>query len=188
MAAHDNICSYLDIPFQQVNERILKAMNRTGSRASYEALIAHVRDMVPGITLRTTFIAGFPTETDDEFQEACDFIEDADLDYIGVFPYSQEEGTLAGRMEGQIDEDTKEERARDLRAIADSISRVRVADRIGQTMEVLVLGREEDGQLYGRAQCQAPDVDGVTYVHKGAPGDIVTVTITDTLLYEMEGE
>ncbi len=188
MAAHDNICSYLDIPFQQVNERILKAMNRTGSRASYEVLIAHVRDMVPGITLRTTFIAGFPTETDDEFQEACDFIEDADLDYIGVFPYSQEEGTLAGRMEGQIDEDTKEERARDLRAIADSISRVRVADRIGQTMEVLVLEREEDGQLYGRAQCQAPDVDGVTYVHKGAPGDIVTVTITDTLLYEMEGE
>lgn len=188
MAAHDNICSYLDIPFQQVNERVLKAMNRTGSRDSYEALIAHVRSMVPGITLRTTFIAGFPTETEDEFQEACDFIEDADLNYIGVFPYSQEEGTVAGRMEGQIDEDTKEERARDLRAIADSISRVRVADRIGQTMDVLVLGREDDGQLYGRAQCQAPDVDGVTFVHKGKPGDIVTVTITDTLLYEMEGE
>ncbi len=188
MASHDNICSYLDIPFQHVNERILAAMNRKGSRAAYETLIGHVRALVPGITLRTTFIAGFPTETEDEFQEVCDFIEDADLDYIGVFPYSQEEGTVAGRMDGQVDEDTKEERARELRAIADSISRVRVADRIGTRQDVLVLGREEDGQLYGRAMCQAPDVDGVTFVHEGAPGDIVTVTITDTLLYEMEGE
>lgn len=188
MASHDNICSYLDIPFQHVNERILAAMNRKGSRAAYEALIAHVRALVPDITLRTTFIAGFPTETEEEFQEACDFIEEADLDYIGVFPYSQEEGTVAGRMDGQIDEDTKEERARELRAIADSISRVRVAERIGTRRDVLVLGREDDGQLYGRAMCQAPDVDGVTYVHKGVPGDIVSVTITDTLLYEMEGE
>lgn len=171
-----------------MNERILKAMNRTGSRAYYERLIAHIRETVPGITLRTTVIAGFPGETDEDFEELCDFLEDADLDYVGVFPYSREDGTRGAELPDQIDEDVKIERAQQVRDIADTLSEARVAARVGQKMDVLVLGHEEDGQLYGRAQCQAPDVDGVVYLEDGQVGQMKTVTITDTLLYEMEGE
>jgi ribosomal protein S12 methylthiotransferase len=188
MARHDNICSYLDIPFQHVNERILQAMNRRGSRTEYEQLIAHIRDVVPQVTLRTTVIAGFPGETDEDFEELCEFLEDADLDYVGVFPYSREDGTRGAELPDQIDEDVKIERAQQVRDIADALSEARVARRVGQRIDVLVLGREEDGQLFGRAQCQAPDVDGVVYLEEGTVGEMRTVAIVDTLLYEMEGE
>lgn len=188
MRSHENICSYLDIPFQHANERILSRMNRKGDAAQYLELIAHIRDMVPGITLRTTLIAGFPGETEDDFEELCDFVEEIDFDYVGVFPYSQEEGTRAAKFDDQIDDDVKLERAQAVRDIADAISRERVAARVGSELDVIVLGSEEDGQLFGRAKCQAPDVDGVVYVHEGQIGDIVRVTIQDTLMYEMEGE
>jgi ribosomal protein S12 methylthiotransferase len=188
MATHENICSYLDIPFQHADQRILAAMNRTGSRSAYEALIAHVRLMVPEIALRTTVIAGFPGETDDEFEELCDFLEVADFDYVGVFPYSREDGTRAADLPGQIDEDVKMERTQRIRDLADALSGVRVAGRIGSQIDVLVLGEEEDGQLVGRGRCQAPDVDGVVYLDSGSIGEIKRVSITDTLLYEMEGE
>ena len=163
-------------------------MNRRGSREEYEALVARIRQMVPGAMVRTTLIAGFPGETEEQFETLCDFVEEADLDYVGVFPYSQEDGTRAARMDGQIDDDVKQERAQTLRDLADASSTARVAQRVGQEMDVLVLGREEDGQLYGRACCQAPDVDGVVYLDGGEPGDVVRVRIVDTLLYEMEGE
>ena len=105
-----------------------------------------------------------------------------------MFPYSQEEGTRAAEMDGQIDEAIKIERAQCLRDISDAIGESHVSARIGQEMDVLVLGREEDGQLYGRAMCQAPEVDGVVYLEEGEIGDIVRVRITDTLVYEMEGD
>ena len=138
--------------------------------------------------MRTTLIAGFPGETEEQFDDLCSFVEEADLDYVGVFPYSQEEGTRAARMDAQLDEDVKQERAQTLRDVADAVSTARVAARVGQEMDVLVLGCEEDGQLFGRAQCQAPEVDGVVYVNAGEPGDVVRCRIVDTLLYEMEGE
>ena len=99
-----------------------------------------------------------------------------------------EEGTRAAEMDGQIDEAIKIERAQSLRDISDAIGEAHVSARIGQEMDVLVLGREEDGQLYGRAMCQAPEVDGVVYLEEGEVGDIVRVRITDTLVYEMEGD
>jgi len=188
MKTHDNICSYLDIPFQHANERILAAMNRRGSRSDYEALIARVRHLVPGVTLRTTVIAGFPGETEDDFEELCSFLEAAEFDYVGVFPYSREDGTRAAEMPDQIDEDSKMERTQRVRDLADALSEARVAQRVGSHMDVLVLGEEEDGQLVGRGQCQAPDVDGVVYLDSGSIGEIQCVSITDTLLYEMEGE
>ncbi|MEG1425130.1 MAG: 30S ribosomal protein S12 methylthiotransferase RimO [Raoultibacter sp.] len=188
IASHENICSYLDMPLQHVDGALLKAMNRTGSREYFETLIAHIRQSVPGVTLRTTLIAGFPGESDQAFEELCDFIEDADFDYVGVFPYSCEEGTRAAKMSGQIDEETKIQRAQALRDTADATSVVRVSNRIGDQMDVLVLGTEEDDQIYGRTQCQAPDVDGVVFLENGVPGEIKQVTIVDTLLYEMEGE
>ena len=188
VATHDNICSYLDIPLQHVKPAILRAMNRTGSREEFESLVGRIRKRIPDATLRTTLIAGFPGETEEDFDDLCEFVESVDLDYVGVFAYSREDGTRAADMPDQIDEDTKLERAQALRDIADVACTARVAERIGESMEVLVLGCEEDGQLFGRAKCQAPDVDGVVYLGEGVPGQIVSVTIADTLLYEMEAE
>ncbi len=188
VAAHDNIAPYFDVPLQHSDERILRAMNRRGSRAEYEALVERIRERVPGAIVRTTLIAGFPGETEEQFEDLCSFVEEADLDYVGVFPYSQEEGTRAARMDDQVDEDVKQERAQTLRDVADAVSTARVAARVGQEMDVLVLGCEEDGQLFGRAMCQAPEVDGVVYLDAGEPGDVVRCRIVDTLLYEMEGE
>lgn len=186
-ADNENICDYFDIPFQHVNERLLKSMNRRGSASEFLALIKRIREAIPEATLRTTLIAGYPGETDEDFEELCDFVEEAELDYVGVFAYSREEGTRAYNLENQIDEDEKASRAQTLRDIADSACMPRIAERVGKTMQVLVCGVEEDGQLYGRAVCQAPEVDGVTYLPYGEPGEILTVTIDDTLLYEMEG-
>ena len=188
MREHRNICRYLDIPFQHASKPILRAMNRRGCGEDFLALVRHVRETLPDVTLRTTLIAGFPGETEGQFEELLDFIDEAALDYVGVFPYSQEDGTRAAELDGQIDEQTKQDRAQEVRDLADSISSAKIAERVGQRIPVLVLGCEEDGQLFGRAQCQAPDVDGITYVHSGKPGDIVQVQVTGTLMYEMEGE
>ncbi|MEG0323916.1 MAG: 30S ribosomal protein S12 methylthiotransferase RimO [Raoultibacter sp.] len=188
LASHDNVCSYLDIPLQHVQTDILCAMNRTGSREEFDELVSRIRTKVPGVTLRTTLIAGFPGETDEDFEALCDFVDETDFDYIGVFAYSREEGTRAASFEDQVDEDLKLERTQIIRDKADAVGTARVADRIGKRMDVLVLGCEEDGQLFGRAQCQAPEVDGVVYVSEGVPGSVITVTIDDTLLYEMDGE
>lgn len=184
---HENICSYFDIPFQHANERVLKSMNRKGSAAEFLELLGAIRAEVPDAALRTTLIVGYPGETEEDFQELCDFVEDADLDYVGVFAYSREDGTRAATLDGQIDEEEKAYRAQCLRDLADSVCSARIANRVGSQMPVLVCGCEEDGQLYGRAQCQAPEVDGVTYLDAGSPGEFVIATIEDTLLYEMEG-
>ena len=148
----------------------------------------HVLSRVPDATLRTTLIAGFPGETDEQFEELCAFVEEGLFDYVGVFPFSREEGTRAFDLPGQVDEDEKADRAQRLRDLADTVCCPRIAARVGREMDVLVEGVEEDGQLFGRAMCQAPEVDGVTYLAAGEAGDIRRVVITDTLLYEMEGE
>lgn len=187
VAGHANVCDYFDIPLQHVDENILHAMNRTGSRTDFDALVARVRRALPQATLRTTLIAGFPGETDEQFEDLCAFVEESDFDYIGVFPYSQEDGTRAAKLPDQVDEDEKTDRAQRLRDLADTVCTPRIAARIGRKMDVLVEGHEEDGQLFGRAMCQAPEVDGVTYLESGDVGEVRRVVIQDTLLYEMEG-
>lgn len=187
IAAHDNICNYLDIPFQHVDKTLLKSMNRRGSRAEFTRLIVQIRNILPEVALRTTYIVGFPGETDEQFEELCDFVSEVDFDYVGVFAFSPEEGTRAAKLPDQVDEDTKQERLRTLREIADTVSSSQLARFVGQTLEVLVLGAEEDGQLLGRSKYQAPDVDGVTYIDSGEVGQVLPVHIDDTLYYEMEG-
>lgn len=187
VAAHGNICSYFDIPFQHSDEKIVRSMNRRGSAEEYLALIEKIRERIPGVTLRTTLIAGYPGETDEEFEGLLAFVEDADLDYVGVFPYSREEGTRSYDLPGQVDEDEKVRRAQEVRDLADAISSSRISRRVGSTVNVLVCGREEDGQMFGRAMSQAPEVDGVTYIDGAEIGDVVSVRIDDTLFYEMEG-
>ena len=187
VAGHGNICKYFDIPFQHVNAKVLKAMNRRGSADDYTGLIARIRAAIPDAAIRTTLIAGFPGEGEDAFDELCDFVEDAELDYVGVFPYSREEGTRAYDLPDQIDEDEKMSRAQTLRDLADAACSVRIASRVGSCQDVLVCGEEEDGQLFGRSMLQAPDVDGVTYLDRGEVGQVVRARIEDSLLYEMEG-
>ena len=188
MAAHANVCRYLDIPLQHVVPRILASMRRRGCREDFERLVERVRAVMPDVTLRTTLIAGFPGETDDDFEELCDFVEEGFFDYVGVFPYSREEGTRAYSLPDQVEDDEKADRAQRLRDLADDVSAPIIHERVGRRMDVLVEGMEDDGQVFGRAMCQAPEVDGVTYVHSGKPGEVLSVLITDTLLYEMEGE
>lgn len=188
MTRHNNICKYLDIPLQHVDAEVLNHMNRHGSADEYAELLNHIVSRIPDITLRTTLIAGFPGETEEQFETLCDFVEDSPFTYIGVFGYSREEGTRAYDMPDQVDDDDILSRTQTLRDIADSLCTAKVADRIGKRFPVLIEGCEEDGQLYGRTQAQAPDVDGVTYVEFGTPGQIIDVTIVDTLMYEMEGE
>ena len=184
---HENVCSYLDIPFQHVDPQILRSMNRRGSYEEFAQLIEKLRMAIPDIVLRTTLIAGFPGETQEQFELLCDFLEEVQLDYVGVFPYSQEEGTRAATLPGQIDEQEKIDRAQMIRDLCDRISESLVRQRVGEDLDVLVLGTEEDGQVYGRAMCQAPEVDGVVYLSQGEPGDVVRVRIHDSLMYEMEG-
>lgn len=186
MAAHANICNYFDIPLQHCDPEILRSMNRKGTREEIERTVRRIRARIPDIALRTTLIVGYPGETDEQFEELCDFVETVAFDYVGIFAYSPEDGTPAAELSGQVDEDTKQARLQELRDIADAVSATRIAERIGTKAQVLVLGAEEDGQLFGRAQSQAPDVDGVTYLESGDVGSIVEVTIADTLLYEME--
>lgn len=188
MSAHDNICNYLDIPLQHVDADMLKAMNRRGSRQEFEALFERILDRVPDMTLRTTLIVGFPGETEEQFEELCDFVESSPFAYIGAFAYSREESTRAYDMPDQVDEDEKADRLQQIRDIADAVCTARVAERVGKRMAVLVEGCEEDGQLYGRTQSQAPEVDGVTYLDEGTSGLFEEVLICDTLMYEMEGE
>ena len=188
IAEEEKVCHYLDIPIQHSEDPVLRRMGRRTCKKNIVELIAKLRMRIPDIAIRTTLIAGFPGETEDQFEELCDFVSEGLFDYIGVFAYSREEGTTAYELPGQIDEDIKAERAQILRDLADASCTPRIAQRVGQEMDVLVEGIEEDGQLFGRAMCQAPDVDGETYLTEGNVGDIVRVRIADTLLYEMEAE
>jgi ribosomal protein S12 methylthiotransferase len=187
IATHDNICNYLDIPFQHVDPALLRSMNRKGSYEDFMHLIDLIHEILPTVALRTTLIVGYPGETDQQFDDLCDFVTEIDFDYVGIFAFSPEEGTRAATLPHQIDDETKQERLRILRDLADTVSQGRLARFVGEELTVLALGYEEDGQLIGRSQYQAPDVDGVTYLDSGEPGEFIPVLIEDTLYYEMEG-
>ena len=152
--------------------------------------------MVPGITTRTTFMAGFPGETDEQFEELLDFAEEARFDYAVVFPYSQEDGSAAGSFDCQLDEDTKVERAQRLLDVCDAVGHASIARNVGKTVQALVEGYEHTDagvEALARWQGQAPEVDGQIHVPIASEdvlpiGTVVPVTITDSFYYELEGE
>lgn len=188
------ILPYFDIPIQHCDGEILKSMARAGNVEEHRAMIRRLREKVPDIILRTTVIAGFPGETDEQADTLADFLEEAEFDYCGVFMYSQEEGTRAGKMANQVDEDVKLERAQRIQDIADSIGFARTAAHIGEVCEVLVDSYEmqEDGtyEPCGRAWFQAPDTDGTVHLPgvECALGDRIKVRFTDSFCYELIGE
>jgi len=189
MADNANVCRYLDMPLQHASKPVLRAMKRSGDAESYLALIASIREALPGVVLRTTVIAGFPGETRSDVSALVRFIEAARFDYVGVFPYSPEEGTQAADMPEQVPLRTRRARAQRLRDLADVIGFEKAAEQIGRQREVLVEGIDpDDGLVFGRWCGQAPEIDGVVWLDRGTPGDMVTARIVDSVCYDLEGE
>lgn len=193
MKASDKVCHYIDLPIQHAHDSILKTMNRRGTQQDIRALIAKLRDNLPDIALRTSFIVGLPGETDVEFQELLSFMQDVQFDKVGVFTYSQEEGTPAAAMDHQVDEDTKLHRQQQAMELQSEISLKKNQQRIGAVLKVLVEGIVPDNKelFFGRSQYDAPDVDGKVYFRSAddpQPGDMVLVKITDAFEYDLMGD
>lgn len=192
-ASLDKVCKYVDLPLQHASNRLLASMNRYDTREEVETLLTKLRKRIPGIVIRTTFIVGFPGETDADFEELKEFVEQQRFENAGVFAYSQEEGTVAGAMPNQIPDEIKQERYHELMALQAQISEEIHKDTEGQTLEVLVEGIEEDGSglHYGRSYREAPDIDGLVFIEN--PGDIkpgcfIKVNILQGFTYESVGE
>ena len=187
------VLPYIDIPIQHCSARVLKAMGRSGSPEELHALFARLRSEIPGMVLRTTGMAGFPGETDDEADELYEFIAEEAFDYCSVFAYSQEDGTAAARMDDQVDEDVKLERTQRLIDLTEQLGFAATAAHVGERVRAIVDGVEqtEDGvELIGHAWFQAPDSDGAVHIPYGEAtvGDIVTVDLVDSFCYELVGE
>jgi ribosomal protein S12 methylthiotransferase len=189
MAAVEPVRHYLDMPLQHASGRVLRDMQRSGSGETFLELIGSLRVAMPDIVLRSTFIAGYPGETEDDLDVLLDFIAEAGLDYAGVFPYSPEEGTAAARLPGQISDDERFERANRVREAADTVSIARAASLVGRTLDVLSEGPDCEGFAVGRWSGQAPEVDGYVILDRSVEaGRIVPVRICDTYGYDLEGE
>jgi ribosomal protein S12 methylthiotransferase len=190
MAERSNIAKYLDMPLQHASTNMLKAMRRGITRRTTEDLLAHIRDTVPGITLRTTFIVGYPSETDAEFEELCDFVRQQEFGRMGVFEYSQEDDTYAAILGDPIPAEIKQERSRQLMEIQREISLRKNTALIGSVLPVLI-EEQYDGEYQGRSEFDAPEVDNEVFVRSEeplAPGDVVLAEITDAAEFDIFGE
>lgn len=192
ISEEDKICKYLDIPLQHSEERILKAMGRVGGRDAYKYLINKIRETIPGVTLRTTIMVGFPGETEEEFNGLKGFIEEMEFDRLGVFTYSKEEGTRASRLRGHLPRKIKEIRRDEIMNLQAQISLKKNLMTLGHTYRALV--DEIDGDLIiARLSSQAPEIDGVVIIEdKGElmirEGDFIDVKITEAFDYDLKGE
>lgn len=189
MASEPKFVAYIDVPLQHASGKILKAMNRTSDDVGLLKLIDHLREKVPGVSLRTTFMSGFPTETDEDHEVLCNFVKNARFNNLGVFEYSAEENTIAGQMEEQVPQEVKEERANQIMLIQmNQIDNINEAF-IGKTYDVLCEGFDEDVQKNtGRAYFQAPDVDGRIYFDGDCTeGEFYRVTLDSSSTYDFFG-
>ncbi|MDD2554156.1 MAG: 30S ribosomal protein S12 methylthiotransferase RimO [Desulfotomaculaceae bacterium] len=191
MAKSSKICRYLDLPLQHASDTILRRMNRRGSRDDYLKLVEKLRQSIPGITLRTSFIVGFPGETEAEFQELLDFMSQVKFDRAGVFVYSREEGTAAARVTGQVPEDIKNERRERAMGLQQEISLDNNRGKVGKTVTVLVEGTGDSDIYEGRTESDAPGIDGKVFFKANKNvncGDFVRVLIKDASWYDLNGK
>lgn len=192
MASEEKIVPYIDLPLQHASGKVLRAMNRRGDRQSLTALMERIREKVPGVVLRTTFITGFPGETEEDFAEMTRLVKEVKFERVGCFTYSPEDGTPAYSMPDQIDEETKRRRAdivmSEQLAIAEEFAR----SWIGRELEVVVEGlNEETGIYYGRSYMDAPDIDTRVYFdspYEHETGEYVMVTVTGSQGYDLVAE
>lgn len=187
IANEPSICNYLDLPLQHINARILKLMNRRENPEQLRKKLALIRELVPDITLRTSFIVGFPSESEAEFWELADFVGEGIFQHAGVFVYSREEGTKAFDMRPQLSEKVKEERREILLERQGKVSAQYLAGQIGKEVLVLIDKILPDGRAIGRSTAFAPEVDGVIYIEKTKrqAGEFVTVRITGSDVYNL---
>jgi len=194
MGSEPAVCRYLDMPLQHISDHMLRAMRRERSGAAVRQLIARIRAAVPGIALRSSFIVGFPGETDADVDELCAFLDETELDNVGVFTYSPEEGTAAVAYTGQVAERVKTERRRRVMEVQARVVVRRGAAAIGRPVEVLVERAEPRGRVVGRTAAQAPAIDGVVSltVPAGAPrpspGDLLDAHVTGAEGYDLRAE
>lgn len=194
IAESSRVVKYIDMPLQHINDRLLNVMKRRVTRKEIETLLEKLRKWVPGIAIRTTFIAGSPTETQKEHKELVKFVKDFGFDMMGVFPFSPEPGTAMGKMDGQLDDAVKQERVEELMLTQQEVAFARNKNRIGETLEVLIerpAGRDLEDGYVARHAGQAPDIDSVTFVHSREelhPGQFVSVKVTDFQAYDLVAE
>lgn len=171
IAKHDNICKYLDVPLQHAAGPVLKSMKRGANAEIFLKTIAKARAAVPGIVLRTSFIVGFPGETEEDFRTLCGFVREARFDWLGVFGYSDEEGSKSFGLEGKVPARTIERRKRELMKLQQGISKKARAEWVGREVEVLVEGESEETPLLweGRTELHAPEIDGTVYINDFGP-------------------
>ena len=188
MAQYPQVCHYLDIPLQHAHPNTLRRMNRPHNVDMVRRLIAHLRQAMPDIALRTAFIVGYPGETEEEFQALLEFVEEVAFDRVGVFTYSREEGTPAADLPDQVPEEVKEERYQRLMELQQGISLAKNQQMIGSTLDVLIEG-SGDGLSVGRSYRDAPEVDGLVIVQEElSVGEMVPVLITGAMEYDLIGE
>ena len=193
LATGRRIARYLDLPLQHADPGLLKAMRRGGGAATHHRLVETLRRSVPGIALRTTFIVGFPGETEGQFRALCSFAREAEFDHVGVFTYSEEKGTPAAALRDDVPEPLKQERRRELMTIQEGIAARRARALVGRTVEVLVDGPPEDSDLLlcGRTEAQAPEIDGRVILTDAPaplrPGRFVRVRIDEAHPYDLVG-
>ena len=196
LAEEPKAVKYLDMPLQHASQHVLKLMRRGGTRASLERLIARVRDRVPGIAVRTTFITGFPGETETDFEELLAFVRAVEFDRVGVFTYSDEEGTPANDLPDKVDTKIARQRRARLMKEQSRISLRRNKARVGETVRVLFEGESNESDLLwqGRMETQAPDIDGCVLIndsssdHEPRPGDFLNILITEAHEYDLVGQ
>ncbi|MCI5910781.1 MAG: 30S ribosomal protein S12 methylthiotransferase RimO [Oscillospiraceae bacterium] len=192
MASEEKIVKYLDMPIQHSNGEILKRMHRPGNTEKLTALINHIREKMPDITLRTTLITGFPGETEEQFNELAEFVNDIKFDHLGCFAYSQEEGTQAAEFDDQIDEDVRSHRSDIIMQQQTLVNAEKLEKMQDKTVEAVIEGFDKYAEVYfGRTKADAPDIDGKIFIMSEKPlkmGEYVNVHITDSMDYDLIGE
>lgn len=191
IASEEKICHYLDIPIQHANDEVLKRMGRRTNQAELRSVIGRLRERIPDIALRTTLIAGFPGETEEQHEEMLDFVDEMEFERLGVFPYSAEEGTPAAEFPNQVDEDVKSERRDALMELQQEIAFSHSEDMVGRELTVLIEGYLPEDRVYvGRTYMDAPGVDGsifVTSEEELLSGDFIKAEVTGASGYDLVG-
>jgi ribosomal protein S12 methylthiotransferase len=189
MKERENICNYLDMPLQHASNRMLKSMKRQITREEMEDIIGEIKNKIPGICLRTTLIAGFPGETQDDVEELKTFLKKIEFDRVGIFTYSHEENTIAHQLEDDVPEEEKERRAQEIMEVQQEISYQKNEAKMGKTFKVII-DKKEAGKYLGRTEFDSVEVDNEVIVNsakKLLPGEFVNVKITNAFDYDLEG-
>ena len=199
IAAHPRLAKYLDVPLQHASREVLKRMKRGSHGDAFLKMLERARKAIPGVSIRTSFIVGFPGETDKDFDELCDFVRAAQFDWLGVFKYSDEDASKSYALYGKVDAKTIEHRRNALMALQKKISRQNLKKRVGQTLQVMLDGPSKETDLVWEARLEgmAPDIDGKVYVTEfegvndsielPAPGTMATIEITEAKAYDLIG-